>query len=220
MGSKACYFFGAIFCSMLFMPTCIHGVTLPEIRDLRAKHRFSCLLVFGDSSVDPGNNNRLTTSSKSNFLPYGKDFIGGRPTGRFCNGRLATDFISEALGFSRTVHGFLEPNITNMDLLRSVSFASAGSGYDELTSNLTNTISLNKQINYMKHYMKHLRQIVGYKKANEIISKAVIIMSTGVNDYLRNYFLEPTRPKQFTLDKYQDYLVSRMRHSIQVKFIS
>lgn len=50
------------------------------------------LCIFGDSVVDVGNNNRLLTVVKANFPPYGRDFAGHRPTGRFCNGKLATDF--------------------------------------------------------------------------------------------------------------------------------
>jgi hypothetical protein len=49
--------------------------------------------VFGDSTVDPGNNNYINTLFKSNFPPYGKDFPNNAPTGRFCNGKLSTDFI-------------------------------------------------------------------------------------------------------------------------------
>jgi hypothetical protein len=51
------------------------------------------LLVFGDSIVDAGNNNDLETLVKSNFPPYGKDFEGGIPTGRFCNGKIPSDII-------------------------------------------------------------------------------------------------------------------------------
>ncbi|MCI26738.1 GDSL esterase/lipase, partial [Trifolium medium] len=56
------------------------------------------IIVFGDSSVDAGNNNFISTVARSNFQPYGRDFMGGKPTGRFSNGRIATDFISEAFG--------------------------------------------------------------------------------------------------------------------------
>lgn len=49
------------------------------------------LFIFGDSVVDVGNNNQLPTIVKSNFLPYGRDFQNHQPTGRFCNGKLATD---------------------------------------------------------------------------------------------------------------------------------
>lgn len=51
------------------------------------------LIVFGDSIVDPGNNNHLNTLIKCNFPPYGRDFMGGSPTGRFCNGKIASDFV-------------------------------------------------------------------------------------------------------------------------------
>lgn len=51
------------------------------------------LIVFGDSIVDPGNNNAINTIIKADFPPYGHDFANHRPTGRFCNGRIPTDFI-------------------------------------------------------------------------------------------------------------------------------
>ena len=50
------------------------------------------LCIFGDSVVDVGNNNNLLTVVKANFPPYGRDFVTHAPTGRFCNGKLATDF--------------------------------------------------------------------------------------------------------------------------------
>jgi hypothetical protein len=51
------------------------------------------LLLFGDSIVDAGNNNNIKTLVKCNFPPYGKDFEGGVPTGRFCNGKVPSDII-------------------------------------------------------------------------------------------------------------------------------
>lgn len=54
------------------------------------------LYVFGDSTVDTGNNNYINTTEdfRSNFPPYGQDFFG-KPTGRFSNGRVIVDFIGE-----------------------------------------------------------------------------------------------------------------------------
>lgn len=51
--------------------------------------------VFGDSLVDAGNNNYIFTLSKANSPPYGIDFkpSGGRPTGRFTNGRTIPDIV-------------------------------------------------------------------------------------------------------------------------------
>lgn len=51
------------------------------------------VLMFGDSIVDTGNNNYYTTIAKCNFPPYGQDFMGGKPTGRFSNGKVPSDLI-------------------------------------------------------------------------------------------------------------------------------
>jgi hypothetical protein len=52
------------------------------------------VLVFGDSIVDTGNNNNnLRTTARCNFPPYGKDFKGGIPTGRFSNGKVPSDLL-------------------------------------------------------------------------------------------------------------------------------
>ena len=49
------------------------------------------IITFGDSVVDVGNNDYLPTIFKANYPPYGRDFANQKPTGRFCNGKLATD---------------------------------------------------------------------------------------------------------------------------------
>lgn len=56
------------------------------------------LYVFGDSTVDTGNNNYINTTEdfRSDFPPYGQDFFG-KPTGRFSNGRVIVDFLGELL---------------------------------------------------------------------------------------------------------------------------
>lgn len=94
------------------------------------------VIVFGDSSVDTGNNNQIATVVKSNFEPYGRDFYGGRPTGRFSNGRVFTDFISEAFGIKLTMPAYLDPAHNMTDMATGVCFASAGTGYDNATSDV------------------------------------------------------------------------------------
>lgn len=88
---------------LALMPCFSPALPINQLRQLAAKHNITCMLVFGDSSVDSGNNNRLATDMKSNFLPYGKDFFNGRPTGRFTNGRLATDFIGNSYSSSNYI---------------------------------------------------------------------------------------------------------------------
>lgn len=67
------------------------------------------LCIFGDSVVDVGNNNRLMTIVKANFPPYGRDFVNHKPTGRFCNGKLATDFTGNVF-YSQNQQKSMTPN--------------------------------------------------------------------------------------------------------------
>ena len=51
------------------------------------------VMIFGDSVVDAGNNNRLATLVRADFPPYGRDFPATHAlTVRFCNGKLAMDY--------------------------------------------------------------------------------------------------------------------------------
>ncbi|TKY60091.1 GDSL esterase/lipase [Spatholobus suberectus] len=70
------------FFSATYMQHCVVGE--PQV---------PCLFIFGDSLSDSGNNNKLRTDARVNYLPYGIDFPSG-PTGRFTNGRTAVDIIS------------------------------------------------------------------------------------------------------------------------------
>ncbi|KAJ6402145.1 hypothetical protein OIU84_014266 [Salix udensis] len=181
----------------LMMPLFSGAVDIRQLRQLAARHNVTCVLVFGDSSVDPGNNNRLPTTMKGNFPPYGKDFFDRHPTGRFSNGRLATDFIAEALGYTKIIPAFLDPNLKPADLLHG------------------QVLPVSRQIEYLKHYKLHLSRLVGGKKAQNIVKNAIFVLSMGTNDFLQNYFLEPTRPKQFTVEQYQNFLASRMFQDIK-----
>ncbi|XP_030541476.2 GDSL esterase/lipase At1g59030-like [Rhodamnia argentea] len=97
----------------------------------------TAIFAFGDSILDTGNNNHLITLAKSNFPPYGRDFMGGEPTGRFSNGKLISDLSVEQLGIKGLLPPFLDPTLQLQDLIGGVSFASASTGYDLLTAELT-----------------------------------------------------------------------------------
>ncbi|KAI3710204.1 hypothetical protein L2E82_39978 [Cichorium intybus] len=187
-----------------------------KLRVLAAKYHVTSILVFGDSSVDPGNNNNLqNTWHKGNFLPYGKDFGHSHPTGRFTNGRLSTDIIAEALGYRNITKAYLDRNLMEEDLLHGVSFASGGSGYDDYTANVTNVISLRKQLDYFKEYKIRLRKLVGEESSHMILENAVFILSMGTNDFLQNYYVDPTRSQKFTIAQYQRFLINCMETYIK-----
>ncbi|XLR38975.1 hypothetical protein S83_023635 [Arachis hypogaea] len=125
------------------------------------KNKVPAIIVFGDSSVDSGNNNFIPTIARSNFEPYGRDFPDGNPTGRFSNGKIAPDFISEAFGLMPTVPAYLDPSYSISDFANGVCFASAGTGFDNATSNVVDVIPLWKEIEYYKEYQRKLRTYLG-----------------------------------------------------------
>ena len=55
------------------------------------------LYIFGDSTVDCGNNNYLVTLARSDMPPYGRDFANHRPNGRFSNGKISVDYLGKTL---------------------------------------------------------------------------------------------------------------------------
>lgn len=65
---------------------------------VRGAPQVPCYFIFGDSLVDNGNNNQLSSLAKANYFPYGIDFPRG-PTGRFSNGKTTVDVIGEINAF-------------------------------------------------------------------------------------------------------------------------
>ncbi|GLJ11565.1 hypothetical protein SUGI_0171290 [Cryptomeria japonica] len=165
------------------------------------------LFTFGDSIVDPGNNNFIPTLVKANFPPHGRDFIDQEPTGRFCNGKLSTDFIAAGLGLKDRLPPFLDPLLDLQDLLTGVSFASAGTGYDNLTAEAISVIPLWKQMEYFKEYKSTLTEMVGEVNSSFLIGEAIFLISAGTNDFLGNYNQFPLRRQQFNIEEYEDFLV-------------
>ncbi|KAL4285258.1 hypothetical protein GQ457_16G012200 [Hibiscus cannabinus] len=177
---------------------------------------FTSILIFGDSTVDTGNNNFIDTVFKANHLPYGQDFPGHIPTGRFSNGKLIPDFVASVLGIKQTVPPSLDPNLSNDDLRTGVSFASAGSGYDEITTVVTGAIPVPKQLEHFKSYRANLSRIFGSNEAQNIIEKSLVIISAGTNDFGFNYYLLPTRKQQYNVGGFQDFLLKALQDLVQV----
>ncbi|KAF0935527.1 hypothetical protein E2562_034316 [Oryza meyeriana var. granulata] len=181
------------------------------------KGNVPALIVFGDSTVDTGNNNYLSTLVRSDFAPYGRDLQlagagaggNGRPTGRFSNGRLAVDFISEAFGLPPLVPPYLDPAVNMSSLAAGACFASAGAGYDNATSDLFSVLPLWKELDYFKEYAARLRGFRGDDAAAETLSGALYIVSMGTNDFLENYYVVARghAAEYSTAAAYGDYLL-------------
>ncbi|KAK7280766.1 hypothetical protein RJT34_25833 [Clitoria ternatea] len=163
------------------------------------------VFVFGDSVVDTGNNNNRRTFARSNFPPYGKNFEGGIPTGRFSNGKVPSDLIAEELGIKELMPAYLKPNLQPADLITGVCFASGGSGYDPLTSTLESSMALSGQVELFKEYIGKLKGIVGEKRANFILANSLFVVVASSSDISNTY---RTRQLQYDLPAYANLLVN------------
>ncbi|CDY41727.1 BnaA09g15550D [Brassica napus] len=148
------------------------------------------LIVFGDSIMDTGNNNRLPTLLKCNFPPYGKDFPGGLATGRFSDGRVPSDLIAEKLGIAKSLPAFMNPNLKPQDLLKGVTFASGGTGYDPLTAKIMSVISVWDQLTYFKRYISTIKQHFGEKKAQDILDHSFFVVCSSSNDLAHTFMAQ------------------------------
>ncbi|XP_072995331.1 GDSL esterase/lipase At5g42170-like [Typha latifolia] len=168
--------------------------------------RVPAVIVFGDSIVDPGNNNAIPTLTKCNFPPYGRDFKGQRATGRFSNGKIPTDFIVSQLGVKDYLPAYLDPQLSEQDLLTGVSFASGGAGYDNITAELVSVFTLWDQLEMFKDYKRKIELIAGSERAAIIIRESLYLIFAGSNDLMVTYFTTPLR-KSYDLPSYINFIV-------------
>ncbi|KAL6636468.1 hypothetical protein ACP70R_024040 [Stipagrostis hirtigluma subsp. patula] len=168
----------------------------------------TAVIVFGDSIVDPGNNNGLHTLIKANHAPYGKDFPNHQPTGRYSNGLIPTDLIAQGLGVKQFLPAYLGVDHSPDDLLTGVSFASGATGFDPLTPVVVSVISLEQQLAYYDEYRSKLVAIAGEEETERIISGALFVVCAGTDDVANTYFTTPFRSVEYDIPSYVDLLVA------------
>lgn len=173
------------------------------------------ILTFGDSAVDIGNNDYLSTVFKANYPPYGRDFANKSPTGRFCNGKLATDITADTLGFTKYPAPYLSPEASGSNLLIGANFASAGSGYYDQTAINSHVIPLTQQFEHFKEYKGKLAKVAGSAKAANIIKEALYVVSFGPSDFVQNYYINPLLNQHYTPDQFSSALVGIFTKFIQ-----
>lgn len=172
------------------------------------------IILFGDSTVDVGNNNFLNTIAKSNFLPYGRDFDTKTPTGRFTDGRMVSDFMASKLGLPMSLP-YLHPNATGQNLIYGTNFASAASGYLDTTSVFLNVIPASRQLEMFDEYKIKLSKVVGPEKSSSIISQALYFVSSGSNDFILNYFVNPALQSSYSPTEFNAALMSTQTEFVQ-----
>ncbi|CAK9178397.1 unnamed protein product [Ilex paraguariensis] len=185
------------------------AVKLPDNETIPA------VVFFGDSIVDTGNNNYIKTVVKVNYPPYGKDFMGGKPTGRFSDGKVPSDLFVEELGIKGLLPPYLDPTLEIEDLITGVNFASGGAGYDPLTSEIVSVLSLSDQLELFKEYIMKLKVGVGEERTDSILSKSLHIVVVGSNDITNTYFSSPLRRSHYDVASYTDLMVNSASTFVQ-----
>ncbi|EFJ15537.1 hypothetical protein SELMODRAFT_118198 [Selaginella moellendorffii] len=170
--------------------------------------------VFGDSSVDTGNNNFISTLIKANSLPYGMNFDPPGATGRFSNGKLVSDYIAEFLDLPYPVN-FLDPGVSPWDFLKGVNFAAAGAGLLDSTGFSRGVRSFTKQIKEFQKVVKVLESLAGKSSTLDLLSRSIFIISFAGNDLAANYQLNPFRQMFYNLTQFESLLINQMSRSIQ-----
>eukprot|EP00250_Pteridium_aquilinum_P011886 c20369_g2_i1 orf=150-1244(+) len=169
---------------------------------------FPAFFILGDSLVDAGNNNYITTVAKASNLPFGIDFPGG-PTGRFSNGKIVTDVLCEILSLPFPPP-YLAPTTRGSAILQGVNYASAAAGIVRRTGyDFIGRVDLDTQIEWVGNTVEELKQQLGEAGAQDLLSRSLFSTTIGANDYVNNYLLRgsPT-PLQYTPAQFQDLLLS------------
>ncbi|OMO61140.1 Lipase, GDSL [Corchorus olitorius] len=149
---------------------------------------FPAMFVLGDSLVDNGNNNGLSSLAKANFLPYGIDFQRG-PTGRFCNGKTIIDFLGDLLGLP-LLPAFIITITGQIDIRSGVNYASAAAGIlDESGQNFGDRFSLRQQVQNFGITLNQLKNQMNEEELDRYLKKSLIVINMGSNDYINNYLM-------------------------------
>ncbi|XP_078162293.1 GDSL esterase/lipase EXL3-like [Carex rostrata] len=182
-------------------------VNVSVLQSNAAVPQVPALIVFGDSITDPGNNNGLQFSwAKCNFPPYGRDFKDQRATGRFSNGKIPPDFLASQLGIKEYLPAYLDPELSDEDLLTGVSFASGGAGFDDISAKLASAYTLWDQLQMFKEYKIKIEKVAGIERASKIVSDSVYLIFLGNNDIMTTYFSTNIR-SNYDIPSYVNYLV-------------
>ncbi|KAL5825268.1 hypothetical protein ACOSQ3_021331 [Xanthoceras sorbifolium] len=131
------------------------------------------LYVFGDSTVDSGNNNFLPSISKANFPPFGIDFADGKPTAQV----VGLPFPPPCLGLSKEEHKTLRTG---------VNYGSSACGILPDTGKFFGTcLSFDNQIDLFETTVKNLQPwFDGPESMANYLSKSLFFISIGSADKL------------------------------------
>lgn len=173
------------------------------------------MFIFGDSLVDTGNNDYIPSVARANFPPNGVDYPTHKATGRFCNGKIISDLLSDYMG-TPPVLPYLDPKNDEKSLLLGSNFASAGAGILNTTGRIFLVLlTIEDQFRLFREYQEKITGILGPTGAQKLIREALYSVTLGGNDYINNYLMPFSKAKkQYTLPLFQDLLITEYKKEL------
>ncbi|KAI3926095.1 hypothetical protein MKW98_028231, partial [Papaver atlanticum] len=194
---------------------CLLGSSLDQGKNTSTGYTPPAIFIFGDSLADVGNNNHLNTIAKAVSYPSGIDFPGGKPTGRYTNGRTVIDIVGQELGLKKFIPPSNDPATVGEVVFHGVNYASGGAGILNKTGYLFGArINLYAQIDNFAKTRQYIIRCLGSTGASELFKNAIFNFAVGCNDYLDNYFTPIfSIPDQIfvNVDVFTDLLISEFR---------
>ncbi|PKA54061.1 GDSL esterase/lipase 5 [Apostasia shenzhenica] len=176
----------------------------------------AAFFIFGDSTVDPGNNNYIDTvpGNRADIPPYGQSGFASGPTGRFSNGRIIVDFVAMYAKIP-VVPPFMNPSSRYR---HGVNFGSGAAGVLPET-NQGKVIDLRTQLKQFDKVVSSLSVELGDKEARILISNAVYCISIGSNDYLSGYLSSPEMQERFGPEEFVGMVIGNLSETIQELYL-
>ncbi|XP_047973584.1 GDSL esterase/lipase At5g55050-like [Salvia hispanica] len=168
------------------MPLCLSLLIIcanfmPHLADATKKLVF----ILGDSTVDVGTNNYISSKLRANFPHNGVDFPKCQATGRFSNGFNSADELAKLFQLKMSPPPFLYlltlGSGLQKELCKGVNFASGGAGLLDIT-NINNTVPLSEQINQFTTVRNNFTAMKGENATEVILNKSLFFISVGSND--------------------------------------
>ncbi|XP_043724623.1 GDSL esterase/lipase At5g03610-like [Telopea speciosissima] len=131
----------------------------------------SKLFVFGDSYTDTGNIRKSVSSSWK--LPYGITFPG-KPTGRFSDGRVLTDYVASFMGIKSPIP-YRRRMMKRKSVRYGVNFAWGGTG---VFKTLVSAPNMTTQIRLFQRLIHHDRLYT-----QDDLASSLALVSLAGNDY-------------------------------------
>lgn len=114
---------------------------------------------------------------------------------------------------------YLDPGLNDTGLLTGASFASGGSGLDDVTARAASVMTMGDQLKLFEKGLERIERRVGVKQGRHVVGNALFIIAVGSNDVARNFYGLPFRKTYTSSSTYHDFLLKNLESIILVSLL-